>query len=396
MANTQQIYDIVNLAANMVLGKKAITAVNTTSFVSLGDQLEETEMRDAFNGVLYDVIMRTVIATMRPMEDDEADGMVYDGFSYGAILQKLYVDVPDAIENPAYKIGEANYQPKYAPIYKPIIKQYLFHRSGTFEFGVSIPDDLYDTAFHSEQEMAVLISAILMAQQNKYKLALADLKRLCRATFIANILNIKDARAVNLLELYNTAHGTTLTPENALLNSDFLLWSAMTINQYSKRLVDPSVIYNSAGNMRRTPKQYQVLTLLENYVSALQYQTKSNVYHDQFVELPHYNEVNFWQGTGQTYAFKDASTVSIEIEGTNSSGQPATTDLTFPYVIGVLYDIEAMGVTIMKEKDKTAYYPEHEFTNHWKKATRGYFNDLSENGIVFYMASTPSQPTNPT
>ena len=236
--------------------------------------------------------------------------------------------------------------------------------------------------------MAVLIAAILLAQQNRYKMAIADLKRLCRATFIANVINAKDVRGVDLLLMYNQLKSTTLTPEQALLNSDFLLWSAMTITQYSKRFADPSVIYNQAGNMRRTPKEYQVLTLLENYVSALQYQTKSNVYHEEFVSLPHYNEVNYWQGTGTSYTFKDASTVSIEIEGTTAEGQATTTDLTYSYVIGLLYDIEAMGVTITKEKDKSQYYPHEEFTNHWKKATKGFFNDYSENGIVFYLNGT--------
>ena len=388
MADVSQIYDTVNLAANLTLGKQAIVAVNTATFVSLGEQLDELNLRDQFNGVLYDVIGRTVTAAMRSLDDDNNDGMILDGFTWGTIYRKLYVDTPEAIENPAYEIGKPNFTAKYAPIYKPIIKQYLFSKMGTFEVGVSIPDDLYESAFNNETEMAVLIAAILLAQQNRYKMAIADLKRLCRATFIANVINAKDVRGVDLLLMYNQLKSTTLTPEQALLNSDFLLWSAMTITQYSKRFADPSVIYNQAGNMRRTPKEYQVLTLLENYVSALQYQTKSNVYHEEFVSLPHYNEVNYWQGTGTSYTFKDASTVSIEIEGTTAEGQATTTDLTYSYVIGLLYDIEAMGVTITKEKDKSQYYPHEEFTNHWKKATKGFFNDYSENGIVFYLNGT--------
>lgn len=398
MAEVTQIYDIVNVAAEMVLGEKAITAVNTTSFVSLGEQLEKLNMRDKFNNALHDVIGRTQIATTRSTKDDNADGMFKDGFTWGTILRKLYVDIGDAMENPAFEIGDSNFTPKYAPIYKPTIKQYFFTKTGTFEYGVSIPDDLYDSAFHSEEEMAVLIAAILQALQNSFDRAIRNLKRLCRATYIANVLNNKDVRGVDLLNGtggYNTIKGKSLTPEEAILDVDFGIWSAMTISQYSNWLEDESAIYNLAGNIRRTPKDYQVLTLLSNYSTALRYITKSNVFHEEFVTLPYFNEVNFWQGIGTTHSFKDVSTVSIEIEGTNSDGQPTTTDLTYPYVIGFIYDIEAMGVTISKEKDKSQYYPHEEFTNHWKKAHKGFFNDMSENAIVFYMSETTPAPVTP-
>lgn len=379
--DVKQIYDIVNVAAQMTLGQTALVAVDTSSFVSLGEQLDESKMTDMFNRTLTDVIGRTVIS-QRALEDGDADGMVRDGFEYGAILRKLYVDVPEATENPAYQIGDDDFEAKYAPIYKPTIKQYLFSKTGTFEMGVSIPDDLWDSAFHSESEMAVLISAIHLALQNRFAIAMRNLKRLCRATFIANILNSGGFRAVNLLAEYNASTGSSLTVDSALGDENFLRWSSMTITQYSKRMTDESILFNAAGNLRHTPRDLQVLTLLENYATAVQYNMLSNVFHNELVSLPRYNEVNFWQGTGTAYSFKDASTVSIKV--TTDSG---SADITFPYVLGVLYDIEAMGVTIDKLRDKVQYYPHEEFTNYWKKATRGYFNDFSENGVVFYMAN---------
>lgn len=391
MAEVAQIYDIVNVTAEMVLGEKAITAVNTSTFVSLGEQLDELNMKDKFNNTLNDVIGRTQIATTRSTEDDNTDGMFVDGFTWGTILRKLYVDVGDATENPAFEIGKSDFKAEYAPIYKPDIKQYFFTKTGTYEYGVSIPDDLYDSAFHSETEMAVLISAILQALQNAFNRAIRNLKRLCRATYIANVLNSKDVRGVDLLNGtagYNTVKGTTLSPEQAMLNDDFNIWSAMRISQFSNWLEDENAIYNLAGNIRRTPKDYQVLTLLSDYTTALKYMTKSNVFHEEFVTLPHYNEVNFWQGIGTAHSFKDVSTVSIEIDGKTAEGQATTTDLTYPYVIGILYDIEAMGVTISKQKDKSQYYPHEEYTNHWKKGQTGFFNDMSENAIVFYMSET--------
>lgn len=390
MADVKQIYDIVNVAANMVLGKTAIVAVDTSSFVSLGEQLSaDSKIKDMFNDALTDVIGRTV-AGVRPYLDDSTDGMVRDGFTYGMILRKIYVDVPDADENPAYEVGKNDFNPEYLPINKPTVKEYLFSKTGTFEMGVTLPDDLWDSAFHSESEVGILISAIYVALDNRYQLALTNLKRLCRATYMANVINYGNgARAIDLLNLFNAQYPDKklTSQDDALKSSDFLKWSSMVITQYTKRFRDMSTVFNQAGNLRHTPVDMQVLTLIENYASAVRYNLQSNIYHEELVALPRYNEVNFWQGTGKTYAFKDASTVSIKITTTSGS-----TELTFPYVLGVLYDIEAMGVTIDKLRDKKQYYPHEEVTNYWKKATRGYFCDMSENGVVFYLGTPTPDP----
>lgn len=390
MADVKQIYDIVNVAANMVLGKSAIVAVDTSSFVSLGEQLTaDSKIKDMFTGALTDVIGRTIVS-IRPFEDDSVDGMVRDGFTYGMILRKIYVDVPDAMKNPAYEVGKSDFSAEYLPINKPTVKEYLFSKTGTFEMGVTIPDDLWDSAFHSESEVGILISGIYVALDNRYKLALINLKRLCRATYMANVINSGGVRAVDLLNSFNDQHSDAklTSQEDALKNDEFLKWSSMAITQYTKRFRDMSTIFNQAGNLRHTPTDFQVLTLLENYASAVRYNLQSDIYHEELVALPRYNEVNFWQGTGTTYSFKDASTVSIKV--TTESG---TSNLTFPYVLGVLHDIEAMGVTIDKLRDKKQYYPHEEVTNYWKKATRGYFCDMSENGVVFYLGAPKTDPT---
>lgn len=390
MADVKQIYDIVNVAANMVLGKTAIVAVDTSSFVSLGQQISaDDKLKDMFNDALTDVIGRTIMS-IRPYEDDSVDGIVRDGFTYGMILRKIYVDVPDAEENPAYEVGKSDFSAVYLPINKPTVKEYLFSKTGTFEMGVTIPDDLWDSAFHSESEVGILISAIYVALDNRYQLALTNLKRLCRATYMANVINSGGVRAVDLLNMFNTQYPNSklTSQEDALKNSDFLKWSSMTITQYTKRFRDMSTVFNQAGNLRHTPLDLQVLTIIENYASAVRYNLQSDIYHEELVSLPRYNEVNFWQGTGTGYSFKDASTVSIKV--TTESG---STNLSFPYVIGVLHDIESMGVTIDKLRDKKQYYPHEEVTNYWKKATRGYFCDMSENGVVFYLGTPTPDPT---
>ena len=44
-----------------------------------------------------------------------------------------------------------------------------------------------------------------------------------------------------------------------------------------------------------------------------------------------------------------------------------------------------MGVTITERRGTTQRNNKDEYTDYFNKATYGYFNDLSENGIVFYV-----------
>ena len=54
-------------------------------------------------------------------------------------------------------------------------------------------------------------------------------------------------------------------------------------------------------------------------------------------------------------------------------------------IVACIYDRDAMGVTIDKRRTKSIYNPKDEYTNYFMKAEMGFYNDLSENGVVFYL-----------
>lgn len=98
--------------------------------------------------------------------------MVREPFEYGCILQKIYVNLPDAKENNSWEIGKENYTPTFAPVIKPKLEQKLFNKQATWEIDVTIPDFMFRTAFTSATEMAVLIDAIFTAMENMMQIAL--------------------------------------------------------------------------------------------------------------------------------------------------------------------------------------------------------------------------------
>lgn len=379
MSTVNQIFNIVNDTAKQTFGETAITVVDTSTLVALGNEvLRSDENTENFTNTLVDRIGRTIFST-RAYTTDNAEGMVREPFEYGCILQKIYVDLPDAKENNSWEIGKDSYTPTFAPVIKPKLKQKLFKKQTTWEIDVTIPDFMFRTAFTNPTEMAVLIDAIFTAMENMMEIALENNKNLTRANFIANKLHSnKPCGAINLLHLYNTLTNQTLTVDACMRDLGFLKWSTQQINLWAKRLSKMSTLFNDEGYKRFTPQSDLIVNVLQDYDSAINSYLQSDTYHNEMTKIASsYSTVTYWQGSGVNYTFEDTSKIDVKIDAENT--------ITETGILAVMYDRDAMGVTITERRGATQRNNKDEYTDYFNKATYGYFNDLSENGIVFYV-----------
>lgn len=227
MSKVSQIYDLVNQTAKESMGEQAITVKDVSSLIALGDSvLASNTDTENFLNTLVDRIARTVFS-VRQYESD-SEGMVRHPFEFGCIVQKIYVDLPEAKKNDAWEIGKSDYAPKFAPVIKPTAKQKLFNGVTTWEVDVTIPDFMFRTAFTNETSMATFIDAIFTAMDNMMTLALENNANLTRASFIARkIKGGKPCGAINLLKEYNTLTNANLTVEGALMNAEF--WHGLVV-----------------------------------------------------------------------------------------------------------------------------------------------------------------------
>lgn len=380
MPNINQVYELVNNVAMQSLGSEAVSVVDVSSLVALGDQvLSSDKNTDAFLGALVDRIGKTVFS-VRNYSATYPD-VVKHPFEFGCIVQKIYVDLPESKANNSWEIGKKEYVPTYAPVIKPSVKQKLFNNINTWEIDVTIPDSILKTAFTNATEMAVLIDAIFTAVDNKMETDLENMVDLTRASFIARkISGGKTCGAINLLHEYNTETNAGLTVDNCLRNPEFLKWSSMQISLWLGRMRRMSTLFNEEGYKRHTPNSDLVFTVLENYASATASFLESDTYHKELVELPRYNTVPYWQGSGTDYSFDSVSQINVKL---TADGDATVCN----GVIAVAYDYEALGVTINNQRETSERNNKDEYTNYYKKANMGYFNDMSENGIVFYIAN---------
>ena len=141
-----------------------------------------------------------------------------------------------------------------------------------------------------------------------------------------------------------------------------------------------STLFNDEGYKRHTPKSDIVVNVLQDFSSATTAFMESDTYHNELVKLPRYESVPYWQGSGTKYSFTDTSAIDVRLD--------AETEVKKSGIVAVIYDYMAMGVTLTEKRSATQRNNKDEYTNYYNKANFGYFNDMSENGIVFYLEET--------
>lgn len=374
-----QVYQMVNDAAKEALGQQAVTVKDTGTLVSLGEQIQASESVETFYKTLVNRIGRTVVA-VRAFEINERSVMRNE-MEWGVIYQKISFKPRNAVENPSWNsTTQAN---PYDIEPQTTVVQKLFSVMGTYSYEDSIPDYQLFTAFTTPAAMAAFISGIYTNMYNYLKIAEANLANLAVNTYMAGAISgTKAAQKRNLLKEYNDKFTKTLTVEQALTDASFLKFASKTINDTIKQFTSPSTIFNAEGIVRQTTKDKLVVEVLSQFATATTSYMESDTYHNELVKLPRYEEVNYWQASGTGFSFEDVSTIDIQNAKINGG-----TEVKQSGIVAFVHDYDAVASIIYRRRSNSIYNPRAERYNVMEKADKGYAVDLSENGVVFYMAA---------
>ena len=376
-----QIYNIVNNVAKQAWGENAVQAVDLTGVIAMGNKILSSESdKELFMNTLINRIGKVIISS-RPYSGF-ARNIIKDEMEYGSVIQKIYIEPFEAEVNQSWNIAKGT-ELSQGVVTPPEAKQYLFEVKDVYQFTVTIPDYQINTAFTNESTLSAFISAIFVSMETSITLSIDNMINMCIANFIGEKIHYqaqpeaKGVHAINLLDLYNKAYTLELTPEDAIKNQDFLRFAGQQIKIHMKRMESMSTIYNTEQLKRHTPSDYMNVYLLTDYASANATYLESDTFNRELVELPGYTEIPYWQGQGTNATFKDVSSIDI----TTSNGNAVKKS----YIIGFIFDREALGVFFNRRKATSFYAPRQEVTQYFEKLDMGYFNDLSENGVVFYL-----------
>lgn len=369
---TTQIYDIVNETVAQAIGTNPINVVNTQGLISLGDFiLSNKGNTDAFLNELPLRIGRTIFS-FRAYENKLRD-MVLNDFEWGAILQKIKVQMPAATEDYTTQLEDGKSIDPYI-VSKPKANVKLFYTRTPYDFFITIQRRWLKEAFLSEVAMGSFINYIFGEVKNKIELALESLGRTCMANYMCELWDptaATNTRIIDLVSQYNALTGSTLTAASAQRDADFLRYAIAQIDLLSNYMEDMSTLYNDGTETRHTPKSLQKIRILTSFEKQLETVVQYAAFNENYVKLNGYMQMNFWQS--------QETPDQVQIERASDG-----TAVTIKNIIGFIYDRDALG--IYQEDEEVLTTPVNargSYYNTFWHEKQMWFNDMSENAIMF-------------
>ena len=383
-----QIYSLMNTVTSEILGKQELVAENLSNVVDIGNEIFNANAVDAYVKSLVNHIGR-VIFVNRPYVGS-VPSVLMDSWEFGSVLEKIQADLPNAVENESWELTDGHsYDPNI--FYKPKVSAKFFNKKVTFEVDMSFTEMQVKQSFSSVAQLNGFLSMLYNSVDKAMTIKIDSLVMRTINNMTAQTLHAEypssdystksGIRAVNLLKLYNDKFSTTLTADKAITTPEFIRFASYTMGLYVDRLSKISTLFNVGGKDRFTPKDLLHVVMLSDFQKASMAYLQSDTYHDMYTALPNAETVPYWQASGQNYSFADVSDIHVNIE----SGE-TTAEVNASGILCVMFDRDALGVTNLNRRVTTNYNAKAEFWNNFYKFDAGYFNDLNENFVVFFVA----------
>lgn len=367
---TEQIYGLVNTVNSEAFGHSAMVVTDTSSLISLGNTvLSSSTNTENFLNTLAQRIGKTILR-FREYRNKLGD-MVLNDFEYGAILQKLKVNMPEAELDESYDLIDGNTVDPYV-IAKPDVDQKLFVTRTPYQYHITIQKVHLKEAFLSAEAMGAFIGVVMGEVRNAIEISLENLGRITLATAIAELGG--GTREIALVTDFNTEYnpGTPMTAAEALHDETFLRYAIMRMMTFTDAVQDASELYNDGSLVTFTPRE----DLRMRVISEFQRRIESNVlyaaFNERYVDIPEgYKKLNFWQAAQSPY-------------DVNITRPSDGTSVTVNNVVAILYDRDAMGVYKIDEDVATsALNPAGLYYNVYWHEKQLRFIDPSENQVIF-------------
>ena len=374
--DTNQIYSIVNDAVAQAIGEDALASLDTRNFVSLGSVvLSSSTNTECFLNTLAQRIGRTIYR-FRAYNNKFSD-MIISDMQWGAIMQKVRVEMPSAVADPTFSLVDGESVDPYT-VAKPKAHQKLFVTRTPYMFQITIQRETLKEAFLSPEAMGSFIALIFGEVRNAIELSLEELGRLTLSVAMSETSD-SNAQRVHLVTEYNTERGLegddAVTAETFLYTPDCLRFALYRINNYIDMLQDMSVQFCDGTLPTFTSKENMRIRVLSAFQRRLETVVEYASFHDQFTKIDNaYKTINFWQS--------EQTPSSIDITVRPSMGDR----VQISNIVAEINDRDAFGIYQYSENVLTSNLnPKGQYYNQFWHMLQNRFVDTSENLVLFIL-----------
>ena len=390
--DTVQISTVLNAIVAQAAGKAALSRVNTKDFVAVAKVGLEAGY-DKLVTAISQVLSRTIYSN-RPYTR-QLRLLETDTLQYGNHVRKIQFIDSDWEDNEAYKLTNG-YSKDPWEVKKPQAVQTNFYGKVTAQRFITVYRYQLREAMKGPEEFGSFLSALMTQMQNEIEQSREETARMTLANLIGGTLTIgatNTNQVVHLVTEYNAAIGS---PSPALTLSDlsappyfadFARWIMGKIKTTSKALRNRNVIYhqnptaaspNSGYVSRHTPAQDQRLVLYGPFFDRVESNVLSTTFNEDDLKLMEREEVTFWQNPASP------ASINIDASFTKADGTIDNAVVNNSLVLGVLFDREAAGITLIGEEMSTSPYNNRgKYYNIFFDFETRYYNDNFENAVVF-------------
>ena len=402
----KQIATLLNTWYKEVTGEENLLSEDLANIVEKGKTFTDAVGYDNFVNALPDRISRVAMVSRRYTGFAPDLRKIGDEFPYGGVTEKIRMKLPKTTVNDSYPVGETwtvgngwsestkptndNANP-YITV-RPELESTFFTNASTVEIDITIPDNLYKTAFNSPAELTRLVNLIETRIQHRKQMD-ADVITMRAINNLIATKIYEENGVVDVLASYNDTITNPLTPEQAMSDPAFIRFAIYVMKSISTEFTAMSTLYNTENYATFTPVNRQKLVVNSRFSSASEIFLQADTYHDALVKIPEmFTSVPFWQGTGTEGNTSDRLSINVKTADghivnsvTGQIGESSAEEDTPFYILGTLFDIEACWCEWNYERTTSQYNPRKEQTTYFHKSDVAMYNDLAENCVVFTM-----------
>ena len=380
--NNNQVATLVTEAVAEMTGK-ALGEMDLRGMIQLNSEESIIGSVDQFTKTLINVMMRKWYLDTEYRGEYNSPFFV-DEAQFGAIIEAISITVPDAQPSLSWTdiTSGVTTLGSYV-IYLPQVDIQVFGKTSSYQIPVAIQEEQLSTAFNSAEELATFVSHVFLCIDNALVVHMEAIDAANRNSFMAGKINYASGggtgvHVVNLVEEYVKLTGkesTGMTVADYKSDPDALADGAKVIMEASEYFRKMTSTYNTLGKKRFTPKNRQVLQILNSFDKDLKYHMRSSTFHEDLVSLPNYDVVPWWQSE----ASKDSIDVDIDVSGNKTRVQQSG-------IVALLCDQWAICHTIKKHQVAAKVFEPEHLTQYYYQFCDSYYNNLGMNGVVFILA----------